>query len=344
MKQKIRLSIIIPVYNVENYIARCLDSVLNQSFETIEIICVNDGSPDDSRKIISDYISKNNNVKCIDRSNGGLSAARNTGIMEAQGEYLLFLDSDDWLEKNVLDNLYNCAQKENLDVLICNTQWVYSDYINKPEELSSDIIPSKIDGETALIKLMDTGSYEPMAYNYVVKREFLLINNLLFKEGLLFEDELWTPQLLLRAQNVKGTEIVHYNYYQRQNTIMNSAPNTNKVDSYAYIAQELIKIGNKGQAKLRQNLWFRACVLYFHKCKTQEKLDGYKNNYKISWMSLLNASSNYFTFYKSFDFLDYPKYQRRIIKLIAKIYLSSYKKLNLTVNQKLNYHKAVHCL
>ncbi|SOD81222.1 glycosyltransferase [Spirosoma fluviale] len=322
MHQQFHLSIIIPVYNVENYILKCLESVLNQADETIEVICINDGSPDSSRQIISEYIIKYKNVKCIDRINGGLSAARNTGIFAAQGEYIVFLDSDDWLEGNVLSELYRQAKCNDLDVLIGNTQWIYLDFIKKSKKLSAEIVPETINGEDALTKLMDSGVYEPMAYNYIVRRSFLLKNSLLFKEGLLFEDELWAPQLLLQAKHVKGSHLIHYNYYQRQNTIMNSLASVKKIDSFAYVAAELIKISEDKHELLKQNLWFRACVLYNCKFTMQQIIGDYNNKFRISWLSLLDVSSSYSSFNRSLDFLNYTRSDRRIIRIIAKVFLS----------------------
>ncbi len=180
MSHQFRLSVIIPVYNVENHIAKCLDSVLSQSDETVENICVNDGSPDNSRQIISDYITNYINIKCIDRPNGGLSAARNSGLLAAQGEYIVLLDSDDWLEENVLSALYQQAKTNDLDVLIGNTKWIYPQKTHVENQNSATVLAAITNGTDALIKLMQAEIYVPMAYNYICKRDFIISNKLFF--------------------------------------------------------------------------------------------------------------------------------------------------------------------
>ena len=117
-----KLSIIIPVYNVEQYLKTCLDSVLHQNIaiSEYEVIVVNDSSPDGSLAIAEEYARKNSNIKIVTRPNGGLSAARNTGLEHALGEYVWFVDSDDWIEENCLSRLLSIATLESLDILCFN--------------------------------------------------------------------------------------------------------------------------------------------------------------------------------------------------------------------------------
>lgn len=320
MSHQYRLSVIIPVYNVENHIAKCLDSVLEQSDETVEIICVNDDSPDGSRAIISDYISKHKNIKCIDRPNGGLSAARNTGIVAAKGEYIVLLDSDDWLEENVLKNLYNQAKEANLDVLIANTKWIYPQKTHIEKQNSAEIISTVTNGMDAIIKLMQAEIYVPMAYNYICKREFLIANNLNFKEGLIYEDELWTPQVLLKANRVLATSIYHYNYLQRENTITNTEGSQLKADSFFYVSKQILALSTlKNDTDLKECLWLRAAILYSRGMSMQKELNNdVKQDFKITWRDLRNAGLSNSGFNKCLGFLGYSKNQRRIIRLIHK--------------------------
>ena len=97
-----KISVIVPIYNVEKYLAKCLDTILAQTFSDIEIICVNDGSTDNSRKILSEYAKKDSRIKIVDKKNGGLSSARNAGMKVAQGEFISFIDSDDWIDETLL--------------------------------------------------------------------------------------------------------------------------------------------------------------------------------------------------------------------------------------------------
>ena len=110
-----KISVVVPVYNVEKFLERCLNSIVNQTFKDIEIICVNDGSTDNSRKILDKYTNYSN-IKIIDQINAGLSEARNTGLLNAKGEYIAFIDSDDYIDPNFFEVLYNTAFEKNSDI------------------------------------------------------------------------------------------------------------------------------------------------------------------------------------------------------------------------------------
>lgn len=322
MKENYYFSVIIPVYNVANYIAKCLDSVLNQNLSDFEIICVNDSSPDNSREIIEEYIKANKNITCIDRPNGGLSAARNSGINAAKGKYIIFLDSDDWLEMDVLSQFSKILANNDLDALIGNTRWIYPDKTKEENKYSAELVNLVQSGVDALTVLMDSGNYAPMAYNYIVQRSFITENNLFFNEGLIFEDELWTPQMLFKATKVMGTQFVHYNYLQRTETITNSEASVSKIDSYAYVASELIEMSKLANKTLKEHLWFRACVLYNHQINMQRKLGNFENPFSISWFKLLTSCTTFHVFNNSLSFLTYSLNQRRAIRLVAKLILT----------------------
>ena len=123
------VSIVVPVYNVENYLAKCLDSLVNQTLKDIEVIVVNDGSPDNSQKIIDKYVKKYPKlVKSFIKENGGQGSARNFGLEYAKGEYIAYVDSDDYVETNMFEEMYNIASKENSDIVICGNNVVSLDY------------------------------------------------------------------------------------------------------------------------------------------------------------------------------------------------------------------------
>ena len=122
------ISVIIPCYNVENYVARCLDSVINQTYNNLEIICVNDGSTDNTLAILKDYAKKDSRIKIIDKKNGGLSSARNAGIEVASYEYVVFLDSDDWIEPNTYE-LAISKMDDDIDLVRWNVRLVNYDDI-----------------------------------------------------------------------------------------------------------------------------------------------------------------------------------------------------------------------
>lgn len=184
MKEDIKVSIIIPVYGVEKYISQCLESVINQSYENIEIIVVNDGTKDNSMKIVEEYLL-DERIKIINKENGGLASARNRGIEEATGEYIYFLDSDDWIEVNTIEVLVE--ESNNLDIIYSNF-W-YFDEKNQKKRKNKEKIKSNMSmtGEYLL-----GYSTEIMVWNKIYKKSFLEEKQLRFLEGIIHEDEEFT--------------------------------------------------------------------------------------------------------------------------------------------------------
>lgn len=320
MSHQYRLSVIIPVYNVENYIAKCLDSVLSQSDETVEVICVNDGSPDNSRQIISNYITKYKNIKCIDRPNGGLSAARNTGIENATGKYLLFLDSDDYLSENIVGAMYQQIEAENLDILLGNIQWVYETGKVVQEKQIRDIVSTVQTGEDCFNALIETDYYVPMAYNVICRRDFVVKNNLYFEEDYVYEDEMWTPEALIKAERVNGFSNYHYNYFQRANTITNSAISDYKLKCMVHAANHIIKLSHKVISnKTKANLWQRAFIIWglykMSMAKSQQNIST--KNFSIK--SLLQARLPQKQFEKCLQNCVNSKTNRRIYRILYKL-------------------------
>ena len=131
MENKYLISVIIPVYNTEKFLVKCLDSVINQTFKDLEIICINDGSPDNSLQILEEYKKKDERIKIIDQNNQGVSVARNNGIENANGEYIFFLDSDDYIDKNFFEIFYKNAKTNNSDLVILNSFWNLKDRVTK---------------------------------------------------------------------------------------------------------------------------------------------------------------------------------------------------------------------
>lgn len=215
---EVMFSIIIPVYNVEAYLRDCLDSVLNQNFADWEAICVNDGSTDGSADILNEYAARESRMKVIAQPNGGLSAARNAGIKAAEGEYVLFLDSDDWLEENALEVM--SANLDGEDMLcFSGRRFFESDRASHDaDQLKAQTYLSGMDyyNENALLA-------RDFAFVCVVlrcyKMEFLLRHSLKFKEGIFHEDNLFTPLACYYAGKVKVINECLYDYRVRSNSI-----------------------------------------------------------------------------------------------------------------------------
>jgi glycosyltransferase involved in cell wall biosynthesis len=211
-------SIIIPVYNVEQYLGECLESVQNQTFPDWEAVCVNDGSTDGSANILEEYTARDSRFKVIVQPNGGLSAARNTGIKEARGDYILFLDSDDWLETNALETLARNLDDEDM---LCFSGKRYFEKTKKFNPVDQLVEKTYENGmayynENALL-------HRDFAFVCVVlrayKRSFLIDNGLRFKEGIFHEDNLFTPIVCYFAKQVKVINECLYNYRVRSNSI-----------------------------------------------------------------------------------------------------------------------------
>lgn len=211
-------SIIIPVYNVEKYLRECLDSVLYQTCVDWEAICVNDGSTDGSDAILEEYSAKDMRFNVINKVNGGLSSARNTGLDAAKGDYVLFLDSDDWLEKSALEVL--AANMDNEDMLcFSGRRFFEADKSFQPsDQLQERHYPSGMEyyNDNALQR-------RDFAFVCVVlrayKRVYLVKNGLRFKEGIYHEDNLFTPLACYYAHGVRTINECLYDYRVRESSI-----------------------------------------------------------------------------------------------------------------------------
>lgn len=214
-----QLSIIVPVYGVANYLCKCIDSLLVQDIEDYEIILVDDGSPDECPKICDDYAEKYTNIKAIHQDNKGLSEARNTGTRAAQGEYIMFVDSDDYLEPNVLGALIEQVERDYLDVLRFRMQNVKeSGEVFIPYEgMKSDYNDYSYEPTDGLSFLNERMWVQCYAVQFILRRELALQEQ--FTLGIYFEDTDWTPRMLLRAKRVASTDLVVYNYLWREGSI-----------------------------------------------------------------------------------------------------------------------------
>ena len=203
-----------PVYNVEKYIDKCLDSLVNQTLKDIEIIVVNDGSPDNSQEIIDRYVKKYpKKVKSYIKENGGQGSARNFGLTVASGEYIGYVDSDDYVELDMYDKLYNKAIKNDLDIAICGSYNVYESGERKIE-LDREIFKDK--KKNAFFGRM-------AVWNKIYKRELLLDSGLTFRSKLWYEDLDFTIQMLAKAKKVGYVNRPFYNYLIREGSTMNNS-------------------------------------------------------------------------------------------------------------------------
>lgn len=225
-----KISVIVPVYNVEKYLKRCINSILNQTFKNFELILVNDGSTDNSLNICKNYKEKDGRIQLISQTNKGLSAARNTGLKYAKGKYVCFVDSDDFIEKEYLSLLLSNIEKYNSDIAMCEY------YLTNEEGRKYSISRLNEPKDIHVLSGKKTFSYfykenyvpNVVAWNKIYLRS--LFDNIKYDEGHYFEDELIAPFLFYKARRVSFLRVPLYNYVQRPGSIMNTPLTLKKVE------------------------------------------------------------------------------------------------------------------
>jgi len=232
-----KVSIIVPVYNVEKYLEKCLDSIVNQTLKDIEIIVVNDGTKDNSQEIIDKYVKKYpKKVKGYIKENGGLSSARNYGLKYANGEYIAFVDSDDYVELDMFEKMYNKAINNNYDIVVCDTIEVDESNSNKVYK-KSNLNYSNNNIKNYIIS-------PPMACTRLYKKN--LFEKLSFEEGIFYEDLNLTPSLALKTEGIGFIEEGLYYYLQRSGSIMKQKQfNEKLLDIFSVLQKNYDILNNK---------------------------------------------------------------------------------------------------
>lgn len=215
------ISIVVPIYNVEQYLVRCIESLINQTYAFIEIILVNDESPDNSASICEEYAKKDSRIQVIHKINGGLSDARNVGMKNSNGQYILFVDSDDYIELNTCERFINEISNKTPDLVVGNANRIEK---NRTLLMKHTCVTKgeMITGGEYLKQELRNRTMHMAAWLTLYNTKFLKENNLEFKVGLLHEDEQFSPRVFLKAKKVIGTDIIFYNYIIRENSITTS--------------------------------------------------------------------------------------------------------------------------
>lgn len=229
-----KVSVIVPVYNVEKYVEKCLKSLVNQTMQEIEIIVVDDGSKDGSKSIVDNYIKKYpDKIKYLYKENGGLSSARNFGIPYANGEYIAFLDSDDYVEPTMYEEMYNLAKKEDADMVECDFIW---EYPNKQKYDYGVVYNGKKEAiEKARV----------VAWNKLIKREIIESEKIEFPFGLRYEDVEFFYKLVPSLNKISFMKKYFIHYVQRENSIANTQ-NTKTKDIFKVLNNVIEFYKNKG--------------------------------------------------------------------------------------------------
>ncbi len=228
-----KLSVIIPVYNTGKYLPKCLDSILNQSIDDFEVIVVNDGSKDNSVDIIKEYVEKyKDKIVFLDKKNGGQGSARNLAIKHAKGEYIGFVDSDDFIDSNMYEKMYEVAKNNKSDIVICNTTDFYEK--DNSEEVVKLDFKSNVSNEEAIIKCV------PCILNKIYKKDLLTKSKFTFNESIWYEDLSYSIIMLMIAKKINFIEDPFYYYLHRNSSTMNNnnaQKNLNIIKAY----DELVK-------------------------------------------------------------------------------------------------------
>ena len=228
----IKISVIVPVYKVEKYLEKCVDSILAQTFADFELILIDDGSPDNCGKMCDEYALKDKRVKVVHKENGGLSDARNKGIEIAKGEYLSFIDSDDYIAPNFLEKLYTLAKNFGADISICDFLVIEEDKDATFIDLDKDVI---MDKDSALLKMIFNREFSVNAWNKLYKRE--LFDDIKYPKGKLYEDLAVIYKLIDRTKKTVYTPSKLYAYVQRKSSIMGQTGYKMKKDKVEIVSE-----------------------------------------------------------------------------------------------------------
>lgn len=222
------ISVVVPVYKVEPYLSRCVDSILGQTFPDLEVILVDDGSPDNCGAICDAYAQKDGRVRVIHKQNGGLSSARNAGIEQARGEYLAFADSDDWLDADMYEILYRELLRHGAQIAECSYRSLFKSRVQEETPCTGACIEgSNLD---ALEGILDWNHFKPVAWNKLYRRD--VVGDIRYPVGKLHEDEYTTYKIFYRASKLVFVDVSKYNYNcSRDDSIMTSSFRESNLDS-----------------------------------------------------------------------------------------------------------------
>ena len=270
-----KISVIIPVYNVAAYLSQCLDSVLGQDHEDLEVIVVDDGSTDSSGAICDQYAAKDPRVRVIHQRNAGAAAAKNAGLRVATGEYLSFVDSDDYLEPNVYGHMLRVLQTTQADAAQFSFREVY---VNRQEEKLLDMGCPEMDSKTYLVRFTKDWSC-PLLWNKLYRRH--IFDGVFFEEGHKIDDEYFTYQGFLGARRVAFDTRIVYNYRRRRSSVMASSEAAKQrvldcMDSIVKRRMKVIGVFPELKAAFDENYLDALCYLSTNPACTPEVIDYLK--------------------------------------------------------------------
>lgn len=344
-----KISIVVPIYNVEKYLKQCLDSILNQTFKDIEIICVNDGSTDGSVQILDEYKAKDKRIIVIDKENSGYGASMNMGLDAASGEYIGIVESDDFIKPNMYEELYKLIQKHDCDFVKSE----FSAYWEKPKKIEKQARFAKFNCNTPItlkddIRLLKLA---PSVWSSLYKREFLNKNNIRFLEtpGASYQDTSFHYKIMLLAERIVLTDR-DYLFY-RQDNMNCSCKSKDKVYAICKEYAEVLRFINENSKleEFKQFIYIQQFNAYnwnlFRIADSfrAEFFDYYYNEFK-NYYDNGELKENFYKFlkkkkYKFNMFINSPnKYYKHILKQIQKEKFNNFRKKLISI--KINRQRA----
>lgn len=253
-----KISVIVPVYKVEAYLDKCISSIANQTYRNLEIILVDDGSPDNCPAMCDTWAEKDSRIRVIHKTNGGLSDARNAGMAIATGELMTFVDSDDWIAPDMCEHLYQRLAEDNSDIATCGVQMVWEDKTpSRTLTRESCCVLNQEEAMRAIIE--ESWLKQPVGYK-LYKTE--LVRDILFPVGKYHEDVFWSYQAVGRAQRVSVSDHIGYYYLQRGGSIMGAGYSLKRLDAVEAKVQRCAYIQERFPALSPlavKDLWF-TCI------------------------------------------------------------------------------------
>ncbi len=246
-----KVSVIVPVYNVEKYLKRCLDSLINQTLSDIDIICINDGSKDSSLQILEQYAQKDSRIVIYNQENSGLSVARNTGLEHASGEYIGFVDSDDWVDLDFYEKLYNSAKNNNADIAVADFIREHSNKKPKRLKLKEEKIYTTPEDKFMICKVHREGC----VWNKIYRTEFIKSINLKFVPKMYYEDRDFTIRSLYFSKKLVTTPNTYYRYFVNPKSIVNKRRNYIQDEHYILVRQQVLQFIKEHNIKVPDGLY-----------------------------------------------------------------------------------------
>ncbi len=273
------ISIIVPVYNVSKYLNRCVNSICDQTYSNLEIILIDDGSTDECPKLCDEWALQDHRIRVIHKENGGLSDARNAGLMVAEGDYICFIDADDWVEKDYCAVLLQILEQNQADISEINYRYCVEGKQYESTEPETDAVCMK--RQEAMSLLIDN-RIPQVVWNKLYKKE--IIEAIPFEVGRYHEDEFWTYQVIARINTYVRGQYIGYNYFQRKDSIMGEKYSLKRLDAIEAKVrrqQYLESTGNDCAGQAKKDLLF-ACL--YHGQRAIKELTGEKQAKAFSFL------------------------------------------------------------